>query len=121
MALWNLAGPALTARPFTEVWLAQYSPDGGLLATADTDHTVRLWDAGRRRLVATLRGHTETVFSVAFAPDGRTLASAGSDRTVRLWDTADGRPLAVLTGHKTMPTMSPSAPTDASSPARATT
>ncbi|MET8116172.1 nSTAND1 domain-containing NTPase [Streptomyces prasinus] len=99
VVLWNLGGPALTARPFTEVWQARYSPDGRLLATADADHTVRLWEVGGRRLLATLRGHTEAVFSVSFAPDGRTLASAGSDGTIRLWNVAAREPLATLTGH----------------------
>ncbi|MGY0071026.1 nSTAND1 domain-containing NTPase [Streptomyces sp. QTS137] len=99
VVLWDLGGPALTARPFTEVWQARYSPDGRLLATADADHTVRLWEVGGRRLLATLRGHTEAVFSVSFAPDGRTLASAGSDGTIRLWDVAERGPLATLTGH----------------------
>ncbi|MFE7813014.1 helix-turn-helix domain-containing protein [Streptomyces sp. NPDC057433] len=99
VVLWDLGGPALTARPFTEVWQARYSPDGRLLATADADHTVRLWEVSGRRLLATLRGHTEAVFSVSFAPDGRTLASAGSDGTIRLWDVAERGPLATLTGH----------------------
>ncbi|MFI1417673.1 helix-turn-helix domain-containing protein [Streptomyces sp. NPDC020731] len=99
VVLWNLAGPVLTARPFTQVWQARYSPDGRLLATADADHTVRLWEVGGRRLLATLRGHTEAVLSVSFAPDGRTLASAGSDGTIRLWDVAARGPLATLTGH----------------------
>ncbi|MER6148192.1 helix-turn-helix domain-containing protein [Streptomyces hirsutus] len=99
VVLWNLGGPALTARPFTEVWQVRYSPDGRLLATADADHTVRLWEVSGRRLLATLRGHTEAVFSVSFAPDGRTLASAGSDGTIRLWNVAARGPLATLTGH----------------------
>ncbi|MDK1344684.1 helix-turn-helix domain-containing protein [Streptomyces sp. 378] len=99
VVLWDLGGPVLTARPFTQVWQARYSPDGSLLATADADHTVRLWEVRGRRLLATLRGHTETVFSVAFAPDGRTLASAGSDGTIRLWDVAARSSLRTLTGH----------------------
>ncbi|MGW0705313.1 nSTAND1 domain-containing NTPase [Streptomyces sp. NPDC002643] len=99
VVLWDLGGPVLTARPFTEVWQTEYSPDGKLLATADADHTVRLWNAADHRLLGTLKGHTETVFSVAFAPDGRTLASAGSDGTIRLWDVATRKPLAELTGH----------------------
>ncbi|MFD3730316.1 helix-turn-helix domain-containing protein [Streptomyces sp. NPDC058632] len=99
VVLWDLGGPVLTARPFTEVWQARYSPDGRLLATADADHMVRLWEVSGRRLLATLRGHTEAVFSVSFAPDGRTLASAGSDGTIRLWDAAAHGPLATLTGH----------------------
>jgi WD40 repeat protein/transcriptional regulator with XRE-family HTH domain len=99
VVLWNLRGPVLTASPFTEVSQAAYSPDGKLLATADADHTVRLWDVARHRVVTTFRGHGESVFSVAFAPDGRTLASAGSDGTVRLWNIPSHRGLATLTGH----------------------
>ncbi|MEU9391904.1 helix-turn-helix domain-containing protein [Streptomyces sp. NPDC048324] len=99
VVLWDLRGPVLTARPFTEVSQAAYSPDGRLLASADADHTVRLWDVARHRIVKTFTGHTGNVFSVAFAPDGRTLASAGSDGTVRLWDIPAHRALATLTGH----------------------
>ncbi|MFJ3635186.1 helix-turn-helix domain-containing protein [Streptomyces sp. NPDC090112] len=98
VVLWDLRGTALTSRPFTEVWHAAYSPDGKLLATAESDHAVRLWDVARRRVLATLPGHSETVFTVAFSPDGRTLASAGSDGTIRLWDVASAKPSALLTG-----------------------
>lgn len=99
VVLWDLRGPGLTARPFTEVSQAAYSPDGKLLATADADHTVRLWEVARHRLVTTFRGDRESVFSVAFAPDGHTLASAGSDGRVRLWDIPSHRALVALTGH----------------------
>ncbi|TQE25727.1 helix-turn-helix domain-containing protein [Streptomyces ipomoeae] len=99
VVLWDLGGPVLTPRPFTEVWQTEYSPDGKLLATADADHTVRLWGVADHKLLGTLRGHTETVFSVAFSPDGRTLASASSDGTIRLWDVAKRSPLTELTGH----------------------
>ncbi|MFG2752171.1 helix-turn-helix domain-containing protein [Streptomyces xanthophaeus] len=98
VVLWDLRGRMLTARPFTEVWDAAYSPGGELLATAEADHAVRLWDVARRRVVASFTGHSETVFSVAFAPDGRTLASAGSDGTVRLWDVSARADLGTLTG-----------------------
>src|SRR5262249_28043956 len=64
-----------------------------------------LWDVsdpGRPRELATLTGHTDTVFGAVFAPDGRTLVTTGADRAARLWDVSDpGRPreLATLTGH----------------------
>jgi len=64
-----------------------------------------VWDLNDLRhsdLLATLTGHTDTVFSVGFSPDGHTLATAGGDKTAKLWDVSDPRHpglLATLTGH----------------------
>jgi WD40 repeat protein len=68
-----------------------FSPDGGLLATASDDATVRLWDPGLGQPQRSLTGHNGVVYRVAFSPDGRQLATASSDGTVRLGDPATGR------------------------------
>jgi WD40 repeat protein len=68
-------------------WLV-FSPDGRRLASASSDHTVRIWDAATGTELATLRGHADAVMRLAFNPDGRHLASSSSDRTVKIWDTS---------------------------------
>jgi WD40 repeat protein len=42
-------------------------------------------------IVATLRGHEDTVSGVAFSPDGSQLATAGDDGSIKLWDPVTGR------------------------------
>ena len=75
------------------------SPDGRQLASADADHTVRLWDPTSCEPTHTLEGHADSVNAVAFSPDGRQLAIAEADHTVRLWDPTSCQPTATLEGH----------------------
>ncbi len=72
-----------------------YSPDGKLLATAGSDHAVRVWDvaSGRERLV--LKGHKTSVKCICFSPDGSRIASASMDEA-KVWDVTKGRELLAL-------------------------
>jgi WD40 repeat protein/DNA-binding MarR family transcriptional regulator len=75
------------------------SPDRRILATADADGTVRLFDVGSGRLMHVLRGHHAAVTDVAFSPDGTLLATSSRDTRAILWNVATGRRLRVLSGH----------------------
>ena len=77
-----------------------FSPDGKRLASAAyRDNTVKVWDAANGQEVLALRGHTESVLSIAFSPDGKRLASGSADETVRLWELANGQEVLTLRGH----------------------
>lgn len=77
--------------------LVAFTPDGKLLASAGYkepldskkkgphDWTIKLWEVGTGKEVATLMDHGKTVGAIAFDPDGKRLA-AGLDRTVKIWD-----------------------------------
>lgn len=81
------------------------SPDGRWLASASTDHTVRLWDltgGDSSGPPHTLGKHEDSVRVLAFSPDGRWLVSGSYDKTAKLWDRSSGNVKTVarvLEGH----------------------
>jgi WD40 repeat protein len=66
-------------------------PDESLLAAANSDGTITIWDAATGKERHVLKGHDRVVWNLVFSPDGRYLISNGSDQLVRIWDTASGR------------------------------
>jgi hypothetical protein len=92
----------LPAARFAGMWLYEdhmaFSPDGALLAMADGEHRLRLWEVATGASLfcadpdATLNG-------LAFSPDGRILASAHAGGVLLLRETDTLRSLQTLRGH----------------------
>jgi Protein kinase domain/WD domain, G-beta repeat len=101
--LWNLATRTCTAAlagPQGAALSVAFSPDGGVLASGNSNQPVHLWRlTGRFRASETTLSDDTDVLSVAFSPDGRTLATANFYKTIRLWDVATRTCTATLTGH----------------------
>ena len=63
------------------------------------DRTIKLWNVESRTEVATLKGHSDLVNSVAFNSEGTLLASGSGDRTIKLWNVESRTEVATLEGH----------------------
>jgi hypothetical protein len=94
----TILGPIETGHKY--VFAVVYSPDMTMFATAgfkeSTPHPIKIWDAKSRELVATLNGHTDSVWCLAWSLDGETLISGSADCSIRTWNTKTWKQLAVL-------------------------
>jgi hypothetical protein len=82
-----------------EISRASLAPDGRIVAAAESDGNLRLWNlaTGEGRTLGQFVGDWSN--ALAFAPDGRTLASAHHGGATRLWDVATGGLRLTLAGH----------------------
>jgi hypothetical protein len=115
LALWqaNLANLFLQDVNFSQVNFAKsvftetltgvstvaFSPDGTVLAIADTNGEIHLWHAQTMQRLFICQGHSSRVWSIGFSPTGELFASSSEDHTIRLWDVQTGECLKCLQGH----------------------
>ncbi len=95
-----------------------FHPTANLLATASGDCTAKLWQFSPDDLsmppddrpmpaecVATLKGHTYSLYSIAFHPTAPLLATSSADKTAKLWslsrlpNNSSANCVATLKGH----------------------
>nr|CAB3486497.1 unnamed protein product [Digitaria exilis] len=90
-----------------EIYTIRWSPTGPgtnnpnqqlLLASASFDSTIKLWEVEQGRLLYSLAGHRQPVYSVAFSPDGEYLASGSLDQCLHIWSVKEGRILKTYRG-----------------------
>src|SRR5579864_4647379 len=81
------------------------SPNGDIIATVSDNKVVELWDVKTGRLLQTLQGPQEWLFSPAFSPDGSVLATASSLSSfnkqygrLQLWNPGSVERLATIDG-----------------------
>lgn len=79
--LWNVTSGKVAAILRHRSWLtdAGFNQKGDRIITTSSDRTMKLWDTRTGREVATLTGHTGTVFWGLFTSNSKTLISGGTD------------------------------------------
>ncbi|XP_017650065.1 WD40 repeat-containing protein HOS15-like isoform X2 [Gossypium arboreum] len=91
-----------------EIYAIRWSPTGPgtnnpnqqlILASASFDSTVKLWDVELGKLLYSLNGHKDPVYSVAFSPNGEYLASGSLDKSMHIWSLKDGKIVKTYTGN----------------------
>jgi hypothetical protein len=76
-----------------------FRPDGGRIASASFDQTVRIWDLAEGKPSGVFHGHSDFVEAIAYAKDGRSILSAGKDRTIKRIDATTLKELRTYSGH----------------------
>jgi WD40 repeat protein len=99
--IWNLADRTFTVLTnlLAVPKIAEFSPDGRIIAFAGPSREAEVWEWQRRTRIAVLKGHTEGVNALAFSPNGNFIATGSTDRTARVWNWKSGRSLAIFRGH----------------------
>ena len=68
-----------------------FSPDGKLLISGSSDHSLKLWEIETGRELRAFIGHKGAVNQVFFHPNGEWVISASSDSEIRFWEVQTGQ------------------------------
>ncbi|XP_074726818.1 POC1 centriolar protein homolog B isoform X4 [Strix uralensis] len=77
-----------------------FNPSGTCIASAGSNHTVKLWDIRMNKLLQHYKVHRAGVNCVSFHPSGNYLITASTDGTLKILDLLEGRLIYTLHGHK---------------------
>jgi WD40 repeat protein len=83
-----------------QVWFAEFSSDGTMLATGGDDKIVRIHKGVSGTQPLSFEQPSRACFSVASSPDGRFIATGHADGLIQLWDQTTGKRVRGLKAHK---------------------
>ena len=87
-------------RKHTEwIYSLEFSPDGVLLATADRNGGMFVWESETAREFQNLAGHKAAITDLSWRIDSNVLASASEDGTVKLWEIEGGKEIKNIAAH----------------------
>src|SRR5258706_2372015 len=76
-----------------------FSPNGQMLAAADRNGGISLWDPDNAQELFTLAGHKSAVTALSWRGDSKLLASSSEDGTINLWEMQEGKQFKSWNAH----------------------
>jgi WD40 repeat protein len=76
-----------------------FSPNGQMLASADRNGGVSVWDPDNAQELFTLAGHKSAVTALNWRGDSKLLASSSEDGTIKLWEMKEGKQAKTWNAH----------------------
>ena len=87
-----LAHPKHADATFSASPCLAFAADSKTLASASTDHTIRLWDTTTARETGRFRAPDSAFYSIVFSKDDKKLVTGSSDTSVLIWDVNAAEP-----------------------------
>ena len=84
---------------FGAVTSVKFSSDGQVLATANTNCSIKLWQVDSGQHMRTCKGHNSWISNVDFSPDNQIVLSASEDRIIKTWDLRNGICINTIEAH----------------------
>jgi WD40 repeat protein len=77
-----------------------FSPDHRLLARAESDGLIHVWDGLSQRRLRLLMEHQDAVFAIAISGDAKSAISGDIHTLILVWNLETGQAVHVLRGHR---------------------
>ncbi|KAL4778668.1 putative wd40 protein [Aspergillus varians] len=76
-----------------------FSPDGRMVVSGSTDHSIKLWDTKTGAEIRTIKGRSNLIPSVAFSIDRQMIAPGPYDKLIKILDAKNGTRIQSMDGH----------------------
>jgi WD40 repeat protein len=76
-----------------------FSPNGEMLASADRNGGISIWDPDNAQELFTLAGHKTAATALSWRADSKLLASSSEDGAVKIWELKEGKQVKTWVAH----------------------
>lgn len=99
-SVWDVATGELRFNLDADVWGAEVSADGSVIATNSGAYSASLWDGATGEPLFGAAEPAKSMWAISASPDGSAVATGSDDAVARIYDASTGEVLHRLVGHE---------------------